>query len=223
MTSQEVIEMTLTRTLALAAIGLAGFSGSALAADLYVPPAQPAPVAQAPAATDWDGPYVGASVGYGWGTATDTTVAPNDSTNLTGYFVGGQIGYNFHLTNNVVAGVEGDLNWNNQSGTFAGAAPDTFRINWDGSVRGRLGLDVDGILPYAEAGVAFANATDSIGGGVTNTQTGWTAGAGIEFKVADPVSLNVEYRYTDYGSATYGADSVGVTNNTVRGGVNYHF
>lgn len=217
--------MKMTGMLVLAAAAVAGLSGSAMAADLYVPPAQPAPVAAAPAATDWDGPYIGASVGYGWGTANDTSVTPSDSTGVNGFTVGGQVGYNFHLGSNVVAGVEGDLNWNDQTGTFTGtSASDAMRINWDGSARGRLGVDLDGILPYAEAGVAFANATDTMAGtNYSNTHTGWTVGGGVEFKVADPLSLNVEYRYTDYGSQTYNADSVGLTDSTVKAGLNYHF
>jgi outer membrane immunogenic protein len=213
--------MKMTGKLLLAAAAVAGFSGTAMAADLYVPPAQPAPVAQAPASTDWDGPYIGASVGYGWGTASDSTAT--DSASLTGFIVGGQVGYNFHLSNNIVAGVEGDLNWNDQTGTF-GTSGNAYRINWDGSVRGRLGLDLDGILPYAEAGVAFANATDTMGGtDYSNTHTGWTAGAGVEFKVADPISVNVEYRYSDYGTQTYNGNSVALTDNTVKAGINYHF
>ena len=211
--------MKMTGKLVLAAVAAAGFSGTAVAADLYVPPAQPAPVAQAPAATDWDGPYIGASLGYGWGTASNS--AP-DTANLSGWTVGGQVGYNFHLTDNIVTGVEGDLNWTNQTGNYS--TGDAFAINWDGSVRARAGVDLDGILPYLEAGVAFANGTDNLGGVSTSaTHTGWTAGGGIEFKVADPVSLNVEYRYTDYGSQTYNGNSVGLTDNTVKAGLNYHF
>jgi len=215
--------MKMTGKILLAAAAVAGFSGSAMAADLYVPPAQPqAPVAQAPAATDWDGPYVGASLGYAWGTADDTTAA--DSADLKGWTVGGQIGYNVHLSDNIVAGVEGDLNWSNEQGDYAATPTTSFRKNWDGSVRGRLGVDLDGILPYAEAGVAFANATQN--DGVTSgdaTYTGWTAGAGVEFKLADQVSANVEYRYSNYGDQTINGDTVHFNDNTVKAGLNYHF
>ena len=72
--------------------------------------------------------------------------------------------------------------------------------------------------------MAFANANSTVAGiDSSATHTGWTAGGGVEFKVADPVSLNVEYRYTDYGSQTYNGESVGLTDNTVKVGVNYHF
>jgi outer membrane immunogenic protein len=213
--------MNMTGKILLAATALAGFSGSAMAADLSYQRPAPEPVIQAPAATDWDGAYIGANVSYGWGTATDSTAT--DTANLTGYGVGGQIGYNFHLTDNLVLGVEGDLNWNNQKATY-GASSNTYKVNWDGSVRGRLGVDLDGILPYAEAGIAFANATQNVAGtDFSATHTGWTAGAGVEFKIADPVSLNVEYRYANYGTQTFNGNTVGLTDNSVRVGVNYHF
>ena len=209
----------------LAVVTLGAFTalaGASYAADLGMPvEAQPAPAYTAPAATDWDGPYIGASVGYGWGTATDNGSGGFGSANTTGWLIGGQVGYNFHLTDNLVAGVEGNVDWDNQS---ASTSFGTLQRNWDGSIRGRLGVDLDGILPYVEAGVAFTNATAS-GSGISasNTHTGWTAGAGVEFKVADPVSVNVEYRYSDYGSQTYNGESVGLTDSTVRVGVNYHF
>ena len=120
-----------------------------------------------------------------------------------------------------MAGVEGIIDWDNQSGTADGV---TIQRNWDASIRGRLGVDLDGILPYAEAVVAFANASAS--GGLASgsySQTGWSAGAGVEFKLADQLSANVEYRYSDYGTATYGGTSVGLTDSTVRVGLNYHF
>ena len=214
--------MKMTGKFLLASALVAVASGSAMAADLYTPPPAP-PAAIAPAATDWDGPYIGASVGYGWATVTDNT-SP-DSSAANGWLLGGQLGYNFHLSDTLVGGVEGDLNWNDQQGSgFTGVdAGDSYRINWDGSIRGRLGLDFDGVLPYVEAGIAFANADLDTPAAINNTYTGWTAGAGVEFKVADPLSVNVEYRYSDYGDQTYGGESLHLNNNIVKAGVNYHF
>ena len=208
--------MTLTGKLLLAAAAVVVFSGSAMAADLTIP-SQPAPAIAPPASTDWDGPYIGATLGYGWATTTDTSGGAYTST-PTGFTAGGQAGYNFHLSDNLVAGVEGDLNWNDQTATTTNSS--SYRINWDGSLRGRLGVDLDGILPYAEAGVAFANATVA---GASSTYTGWVVGAGVEFKLADQISANVEYRYSDYGTQTFKGDSVGLTDNALRVGVNYHF
>jgi outer membrane immunogenic protein len=204
--------MLMTHKLALAVLAAATFTGSAVGADRSRP-AQMAPVIQAPAQADWAGAYVGVNGGYGWGTVS----GGGASASTSGWFVGGQVGYNFHLSNTLVGGVEGDLAWTNEAATIAGMS---YRTNWDGSVRGRLGVDLDGILPYAEAGVAFANATLN---GNTATHTGWTAGAGVEFKLADQVSANLEYRYSDYGSQTYAGTSYTVTDSTARVGVNYHF
>jgi len=193
-----------------AGIAAATLSGTAMAADLYAPAAN---TPMAPAATDWDGPYVGANLGYGWGTLS----SGGTDAGTSGWSVGVQGGYNFHASDIIVLGAEGDINWSDETGTFGGAA---FRKNWDGSLRARLGVDVDGIMPYVEAGIAFANASigpDSAG------HTGWTAGGGIEVKVADPVSLNAEYRYADYGSASYGGTGYSLTDNSVRFGLNYHF
>lgn len=189
-------------------------AATAHAADLH--PQQPMGIAAADVATNWDGPYVGAQLGYGWGTAS----APGHTATLSGLLVGGQAGYNFHLSDGVVAGIEGDLAWNNEQGTFSSSTT-TERINWDASVRGRLGLDLGQVMPYAEAGVAFANAT---GGAYTANHTGWTVGAGAEFMLATNLSANVEYRYSDYGTQTYGGTTaVSLTDSTVRVGLNYHF
>jgi opacity protein-like surface antigen len=207
--------MSITGRLLLAAAVVGVFSGSALAADFSAPSV--ASGYQPPAATDWDGPYVGASIGYGWGNASDNGPAGGGSVGTDGWLIGGQLGYNFHLSDIIVGGVEGNVDWDNQSGVLNGV---TVQRNWDGSARARLGVDVDGILPYAEAGVAFANASAA---GDGNTQTGWTAGLGMEFKMADQVSANVDYRYSDYGDGTYAGESVGLTDNTLRAGLNYHF
>lgn len=215
-------------------LGLSGaLSGAALAADLYVPPPA-APVAAVAPATNWDGLYIGASVGYGWGNGTDnysfTSGASTGAStaNLSGALIGGQIGYNFHLSDNIVAGIEGNVDWLNETGS---ATPhNSVKIDWEGSIRGRLGVDMGQILPYVEAGVAFANSTASSTSGfsVSNVHTRWTVGAGVEFMLAQQLSANVEYRYSDYGTRNYTtsptfSNNIHLTDSTIRLGLNYHF
>jgi len=201
--------MNLTGKIAIAAAAFAALSGSAMAADLYVPPAAPAPVVTT---TNWDGPYVGATVGYNWYN-TDNLGSGN------GWDVGAQLGYNFHVSDAIVLGIQGDVNW--ISTNFAGSPS-----GWDGAIVGRLGYDAGAILPYVEAGVAFASidfptyAGPVVTGG-SQSSAGWVAGAGIEFMLADQWSANVEYRYSNYGS--FGGGIGNVNNNQIRLGLNYHF
>ena len=205
-------------------IALVALSGGAFAADLSRP-VYSAPVAVQVSApkTNWDGPYVGAHLGYGWGTVSSSLPI---SASPTGFLAGAQVGYNFHLTDGIVAGIQGDLSWDNASGTYSPASTDQFRENWDGAVVGRLGADVGGLLPYIEAGVAFANATVTTtapNNTFNATHTGWTAGVGVQFALADKLSADVEYRYSDYGSQTYGTGTDHFTDSTVRVGLNYGF
>jgi outer membrane autotransporter protein len=209
--------------LLLSAAAIVAFSGSAaMAADLYVPPA--APVVSAPAASNWDGPYIGASVGYGWGTADATSTDPSLTTSTSGWLVGAQLGYNFHVADSLVLGVEGNVDWTNETGSLPNLG--SYTVGWDGSLRARLGLDAGQWMPYVEAGVAFANATAAATGGspsFSNTHTGWTVGAGVEVMLADNLSANVEYRYNNYGSQTYNGVPISFNDSQIRLGLNYHF
>src|SRR5437879_4896211 len=99
---------------------------SATAADLPVKAVYKAPPVEV---WTWTGFYVGGNVGYSWGrsrtdvsfsnSATGAPIVPpagsitNASANLNGAIGGGQIGYNWQ-TNNVVWGLEADIQWSGQ-------------------------------------------------------------------------------------------------------------
>ena len=217
--------MNLTGKILLSTAALVAFSSSAMAADLMMP-VKAAPMMAAPS-TNWDGAYIGINGGFDWANSNKTN--PNvafGTFSMSGGTVGGTIGYNFHLSDNIVGGVEADLDWANVTGT-KNTVIET--INWDGSLRARLGLDVgSGFLPYITGGVAFAglSRTDTSSVVESVTAVGWTAGVGVEYMLTDNLSAKLEYRYTDFGSHTYStlnsAPVVGVTDSTVRIGLNWH-
>jgi outer membrane immunogenic protein len=268
------------RRVILSAAGGVALASSVFAADVYSPGAVSygaAPV-MVPVST-WAGFYLGANGGWGGfhdlGFRDDTFLAAVGPTaagdfrrisgagNITGGFGGGQLGYNFQ-TGPFVFGIETDIQGSDirgngaQSqfvflpgsviGRFGTASVD---VDFFGTVRGRIGYSVGGVLLYATGGFAyggthetftFADTSAPIGftGRASNsqTQTGWVAGAGIEYKITPSWSLKGEYQFIDLGSASQTAlltspmaaaplyDQRGDTQirfSTVRAGVNYYF
>ena len=213
--------------------GVAGVSvmSSAFAADLIIDEPAPA-VGYVSTSGNWDGVFVGAFAGYGWGTVSDEDGYWNgidgEEFDTSGWQVGVTAGANFTVSEAIVAGIAADIAWADIGGD-QDAGDLTYNTDWVGSLRGRLGFDGGAFLPYVTAGVAFANNTvDDTFSGVEDTQThiGWTVGAGVEFAVADNVSLDLQYRYSDYGTKTYdlgGDTDFGLTSHAITAGVNFKF
>jgi outer membrane immunogenic protein len=234
-----------------------GLGGSALAADL--PPSPPrVPAAYVPAVLpvyNWTGFYVGINGGWGWGnakfTANPVAAFPGTtgSRSDNGGVVGGTLGANFQA-GAFVFGFEGDWDYSAiNTGTTASIC--TFSgscqtgNNWLATARGRAGYAADRVLLYATAGGAFANVQTNFNGTTTShTQSGWTAGGGIEWAFADNWTAKVEYLYVNLGNGSVncitpaciaastsiafpaGAPipvSVGLTENLIRAGVNFKF
>lgn len=214
----------------LAGVATLGFASATYAADLIVD-APEAPMMSAPASGNWDGVYIGAFAGYGWGTLTDEDGywdGVGDEYDSTGWQLGVTAGANFTVSEAIVAGIVGDIAWSDLNGSFDGGEFE-YNTNWTGSIRGRLGFDGGAFLPYVTAGLAFANNTiDDNDDDYHDTQThiGWTAGVGVEFAVADNVSLDLQYRYSDFGSKTYDLDGdadFSLTSHAVTAGINFKF
>lgn len=235
----------------LAGVASMGIMSSAVAADLIIEEAPVVGVVDV--SGSWEGPYVGGFIGYGFSDADQTGPNPpagpypDDGVDieLSGFVVGVTAGADFYITDGVVAGIVGDLAWSDiggeyESTVFPGSLYDgtTHDINWTGSLRGRLGFDGGAFLPYLTAGLAVANATrvsgfDGPGDPLeaSATHIGWTVGAGVEFAVTEDVSVDLLYRYSDYGTETYewednpGVDNpeVGLTVHTVSVGLNWRF
>lgn len=235
-------------TILLATVAAAGLMSSAYAADLIIE--EPvAEVGVVDVGGNWDGAYVGVFAGGGWGTVDHTGVLPGlfdepgADLDISGWLVGVRAGADFTVSDGIVLGVVGDLAWSNLSGE--GLFEDTnfgiddafvtYELDWQGSIRGRLGFDGGAFLPYLTAGVAFGhlNHTISLEGNPATegdgTLIGWTVGAGVEVAVQENVSLNLEYRYTDLGEKTIDMGlgvndpSFAVTSHTLTAGVNFRF
>lgn len=195
------------------------FTGCADAADLRLPVKAPPmlPI------YSWTGFYVGADVGYAWGRDSTTEYFTGTNT-LTGLkwdyapagAVGGLYAGGNYQIGAIVLGVETDIEATGIRGGFndpaLGGAGNT-KIDWQGSLRGRLGFAADRALFYGTGGLAYANISHTynnlVAGSVETTsavRTGWTAGAGVEVALTPNFLARVEYRYTDFGSYRY--DSV---------------
>jgi outer membrane immunogenic protein len=208
---------------------------SALAADL--PPGSPEYRAPAQVVADrftWTGIYVGANAGYGTGMWTDTTGTGDDR--VSGALAGGQIGANLQ-TGSFVFGVEGDFqaSWqkktvNSVVGGVAVSASE--ELPWFGTARARAGFAFDRALLYVTGGGAWVDlklSGTALGVTVSSEQSkmAWTAGAGLEWMIADHWSAKIEYLYIDTGNTSVtllGLALNGRLQDQIgRFGVNYHF
>ena len=121
--------------------------------------------------------------------------------------VGGTLGANFQ-SGAFVFGVEGDWDYSAiNTGTTSSICTFSGNCqtgnNWLATARGRAGYAADRVLLYATAGGAFANVQTNFNGTTTShTQSGWTAGAGIEWAFADNWTAKVEYLYVNLGNGS---------------------
>jgi outer membrane immunogenic protein len=81
-------------------------------------------------------------------------------------------------------------------------------VNWIASVTGRLGYTQNNWLLYVKGGGAWADfdqtaAYPAVATTISNTRSGWTAGAGLEYAFTPGWSAKVEYQYYDFGSDRY--------------------
>lgn len=174
-------------------------------------------------AFNWTGFYAGVDGGYGGDvTSAQLTLASpifwssTQTQNHSGGFVaGGQIGYNYQFANNIVLGVESDMQWSDvkawhQASTLSPAGF-TFtdakhELTWFGTTRVRAGYAMGRVLTYVTGGVAYGelgvrgdqNSGGLFTGSVSTTKAGWAAGVGAEYALTDNLSLKSEYLYTEF-------------------------
>ena len=96
------------------------------------------------------------------------------------------------------------------------------------SARARLGyIFLPNLLAYGTGGAGWGHTTLNATGVTTDAidQFGWTAGAGLEYKLLDHLLLRAEYLHYDFGktSVPVFGDNLTETVNVVRGGLSYRF
>jgi outer membrane immunogenic protein len=179
----------------------------------------------------WTGVYAGLQAGYAWGEASLFSGAGvYGSPEPDGFIGGGTLGYNFQR-GQVVWGIETDFSGTNIEGSSSCGATSPCRadMDWLWTLRGRVGIDMNGWMPYITGGLAVAevSARDTAGSG-SDTVTGWTIGGGLEVKLDRNWSVKGEYLYVDLddsfriGGAPPASASFDELH-VVRGGINYKF
>jgi outer membrane immunogenic protein len=241
--------------IALLLVGVAAVAaGPALATDLTSPSS----------VWNWSGLYVGVHGGFGGDKFTypfnysdpPDFVSGSLSLNSSGFYGGGQIGYNWQFSPNWVAGLEADINASGIEGKISGNAIYDFgpsgsvsgsagsKVDYFGTVRGRVGWTNGPLLLYATGGFAYGDVTSSINGTAsgslsgtfnvsqTNHHAGWTIGGGVEYALTRNLSLKTEYKWVDLGTKNListpllgGTASLDETTrfHTIEVGLNYRF
>lgn len=221
-------------------------AGAAQAADLP----RKMPVKAAPPAPMWNwtgfyiGGYYGTSIAQSemTGAITPGSVELND----TGIAAGLTLGYNWQFSPNGLFGIEGDLGYLGTKRNF-----DDFdeipafnvgvKSTWYSTLRGRLGYVTGPSLLYVTGGAAWVRLEETAGTAAAtvvskSTETGWTAGVGIETKLSRSWTAKTEYLYIDVGSNSFGgvadpASTFGATQavtfdnqfHVIKTGLNYKF
>ena len=126
---------------------------------------------------NWTGFYIGVNGGGGFGSSNWDSTGSRD---VSGGLIGGTIGYNYQF-GQVVAGIEGDVDWSGINGTTNNSCPPGCKTSntWLATVRGRLGYAADRFMPFITGGAAFGNIEASIPGlaQTSSDNSGWTLGA----------------------------------------------
>jgi outer membrane immunogenic protein len=214
-------------------LAMLGAGATANAADLSRRAAMPV---KAPlyAPYNWTGLYVGINGGGAWGRSDWTSAAGTTGNfNVNGGLVGGTLGYNWQTPNNLVFGLETDIDWTDIKGSTACAAGTCeTRNNYLGTARGRIGYAFNRVMPYITGGLAYGDVRPGLVGGSQDNdfKAGWTVGGGVEVAVAGPWSVKAEYLYADLGSTSCGvancgpvATNVKFNTSIARAGINYRF
>lgn len=156
--------------------------------------------------------------GAGWGSGDQIILNDLNRVDLEGVFAGASLARDWQ-TGNVVFGIVVDISKSDFSGFSMpfGNEDGGFetKVDWFGTVRGKLGYATGPYLLYATGGLAYGRVKATQGdldGGTfdpnffvtgSETRVGWAAGGGIDVAaVGSNLILGVEYLYVDLGDDT---------------------
>jgi outer membrane immunogenic protein len=203
------------------AVSLLAVPVIAHAADMR--PAPPVAAYMPPPPFSWTGFYVGANVGAGWpqGNVTDSFFGRTygNSNNNAAFLGGGQIGANYQI-NRFVIGIEADSDWlanNHNSSTATAVGGTTLQVSsnnrWMTTVAGRVGYAFDRVLVYGKGGGGWVGTNNftvtnvptgtSLAFSNGNTNSGWLAGAGVEWAFTNNWTVRAEYDYLGLSNRSY--------------------
>jgi high affinity Mn2+ porin len=181
---------------------------------------QPAVPAMADDGRNRSGFYVGGHVGYAFGNANATLADPlglssAGGTTLYGTQFGGiQAGYEHYFPSRLMLGIELDGSFFDQldnarvlsyRATATGTASE--ELEYEASLRGRIGYDLGGWTPFVTGGIAWASTrysrvdltTGNEDANPSNIRLGYILGGGVDYRLDSRWSARAEYLYTNFG------------------------
>lgn len=170
--------MTLMKSLKSAVLGtlvLTATASLANAADIYQSGSVKDDTPYTTPYIGWTGFYVGGHLGGAWDNTENVELF--DDAILAG---GVHLGYNWETPSHIVAGLETDVSFLDD-------------VDYLSTIRARIGYANGPALAYLTGGVAFIGLNDEVFG--DETETGWVAGAGLEYKLRDNWSIGGEALY----------------------------
>ena len=225
---------------------MASISVSALAADL--PARKSPPSLAAEAASGWTGFYAGVNGGWGWAQPSVSLIPTGRSAiaditpqflkaSSSGGLAGVQLGYNWQ-SGAFVYGLEADFDGASVTGNAQNVFPSLLnpadtsgfmsapRVDWLGTLRGRVGMTFGQSLAYVTGGAAWEGLSNrtlvsantaafvfgvSAADSFKTTRSGFALGAGVETKLSDRWTAKVEYLYYGFRGTTTNSSAI-VTN-----------
>ena len=194
--------------------------------------------------------YAGAHVGLMFGSPYATLSDPigissQSASNPYGALFGGvQAGWEYVFPSRLMLGIEADISFPNYEeaskvlsyrATPTGYASEEYE--WLASLRGRVGYDIGAWTPYLTGGIAWMSTrysridltTGNEDANPANVRVGWTAGAGLDWRLNSRWSARAEYLYTNFNLSGFAFASAPARYDTqydlhrVRFGLNYRF